>query len=70
MILITVILHYSTIGAIRQYFTPPPKKLKYVKISYHCMFREALPGANCGGCGYPSCGICYCVKADSLEGLL
>jgi RnfABCDGE-type electron transport complex B subunit len=32
---------------------------------------EALPGANCGGCGYPGCGgfAVACVKADSLEGL-
>jgi len=30
-----------------------------------------LPGANCGGCGYPGCrGFAeVCVKADSLEGL-
>lgn len=30
-----------------------------------------LPGANCGGCGYPGChGFAEaCVKADSLEGL-
>lgn len=32
---------------------------------------EALPGANCGGCGYPGCrGFAEaCVKADSLDGL-
>ncbi len=32
---------------------------------------EALPGANCGGCGYPGCGgfAVACVKAESLEGL-
>jgi Na+-translocating ferredoxin:NAD+ oxidoreductase subunit B len=30
-----------------------------------------LPGANCGGCGYPGCrGFAeVCVKADSLDGL-
>lgn len=34
--------------------------------------QEALPGANCGGCGYPGCGgfASACVKADSLDGLL
>ena len=33
---------------------------------------EVLPGANCGGCGYPGChGMAEaCVKASSLEGLL
>jgi Na+-translocating ferredoxin:NAD+ oxidoreductase RNF subunit RnfB len=32
---------------------------------------EVLPGANCGGCGYPGCGgfAVACVKAESLEGL-
>ena len=31
-----------------------------------------LPGANCGGCGYPGCGgfAAACVKADSLDGML
>ena len=33
---------------------------------------ELLPGANCGGCGYPGCrGFAEaCVKADTLENLL
>lgn len=33
---------------------------------------EALPGANCGGCGFPGCkGFAdACVKADSLDALL
>ena len=32
---------------------------------------EALPGVNCGGCGYPGCSgfADACVKAASLEGL-
>jgi Na+-translocating ferredoxin:NAD+ oxidoreductase RNF subunit RnfB len=32
---------------------------------------ELLPGANCGGCGYPGCGgfAEACVKAPSLNGL-
>ncbi|MCD7710550.1 MAG: Fe-S cluster domain-containing protein [Porphyromonadaceae bacterium] len=31
-----------------------------------------LPGANCGGCGYPGCGgfAAACVKAKSLDGML
>lgn len=34
--------------------------------------QEVLPGANCGGCGYPGCSgfAGACVKADSLDGLL
>ena len=33
---------------------------------------EILPGANCGGCGYPGCGgfASACAKAESLDGLL
>ena len=33
---------------------------------------EALPQANCGGCGYPGCSgfAAACVKAGSLEGKL
>ena len=32
---------------------------------------EILPGANCGGCGYPGCGgfAVACVKAKTLKGL-
>jgi RnfABCDGE-type electron transport complex B subunit len=32
---------------------------------------DVLPGANCGGCGYPGCGgfAVACVKAESLEDL-
>jgi Na+-translocating ferredoxin:NAD+ oxidoreductase RNF subunit RnfB len=34
--------------------------------------QEALPAANCGGCGYPGCSgfASACVKADSLDDLL
>jgi Na+-translocating ferredoxin:NAD+ oxidoreductase RNF subunit RnfB len=34
--------------------------------------QDALPGANCGGCGYPGCGgfADACVKASTLDGLL
>ena len=34
--------------------------------------QDALPGANCGGCGYAGCRAFAegCVKADSLDGLL
>lgn len=36
------------------------------------LVEAALPGANCGGCGYPGCrGFAdACVKADTLEGKL
>ena len=32
---------------------------------------ELLPGANCGGCGFPGCAAfaAACVKADSMDGL-
>lgn len=33
--------------------------------------QEALPGANCGGCGYPGCAgfASACVASDSFDGL-
>lgn len=33
--------------------------------------QDALPGANCGGCGYPGCSgfASACVGSDSLDGL-
>ena len=33
---------------------------------------EILPGANCGGCGYPGCAAFAenCVKKGSLKGML
>ena len=33
---------------------------------------EILPGANCGGCGYPGCGgfATACINAESFDGLL
>ena len=36
------------------------------------LVQDALPGANCGGCGFAGCRALAeaCVKADSLEGLL
>ena len=32
---------------------------------------ELLPGANCGGCGFPGCAAFAeaCVKQDSMDGL-
>nr|WP_311520473.1 Fe-S cluster domain-containing protein [uncultured Porphyromonas sp.] len=35
------------------------------------LVNEALPGANCGGCGYPGCSgfARACVEAESMEGL-
>ena len=34
--------------------------------------QEALPGANCGGCGFAGCRAFAegCVKAETLDGLL
>lgn len=35
------------------------------------LVNEALPGANCGGCGYPGCSgfARACVEAESMDGL-
>ena len=48
------------------------EKLKVEVDEKEVAVREALPGNNCGGCGYPGCkGFAdACVKAESLDELL
>ena len=72
MILIAVI-SLGAIGAIGAVFLyAASKKFEVYEDPRIAEVQEALPGANCGGCGYPGCGgfAAACVKADSLEGLL
>lgn len=72
MILIAVI-SLGAIGAIGAVFLyAASKKFEVYEDPRIAQVQEALPGANCGGCGYPGCGgfATACVKADSLEGLL
>lgn len=72
MILIAVISlgAIGAIGAIFLYATS--KKFEVYEDPRIAQVQEVLPGANCGGCGYPGCGgfAAACVKADTLDGLL
>lgn len=60
----------GAIGAVILYFVA--QKFKVYEDPRNGQVEEVLPGANCGGCGYPGCkGFAdACVKAESLEGLL
>ncbi|WP_303024197.1 (Fe-S)-binding protein, partial [uncultured Parabacteroides sp.] len=72
MILIAVI-SLGAIGAIGAVFLyAASKKFEVYEDPRIAQVQEVLPGANCGGCGYPGCGgfAAACVKADSLDGLL
>ncbi|MDR1456269.1 MAG: RnfABCDGE type electron transport complex subunit B [Tannerella sp.] len=71
MILYSV-LSLGTVGALEAvilYFVS--RKFKVEENPLTDRIQEALPGANCGGCGYPGCGgfAEACAKAGSLEGL-
>jgi len=48
------------------------KKFEVIEDPRIALTVEVLPGANCGGCGFPGCGgfANACVKADSLDDLL
>ena len=72
MILIAVISLGASGRSERFSSTLLPRNLKSTKILASAQVQEVLPGANCGGCGYPGCAgfAGACVKADSLDGLL
>ncbi|MDD6209283.1 MAG: Fe-S cluster domain-containing protein [Bacteroidales bacterium] len=71
MVLISVILLglIGLIGALLLYIIS--KKFETTEDPRIGKVQEVLPGANCGGCGFPGCGgfANACVKADSLDGL-
>ena len=72
MILIAVI-SLGAIGAVGAVFLyAASKKFEVYEDPRIAQVQEVLPGANCGGCGYPGCAgfAGACVKADSLDGLL
>lgn len=72
MILIAVISLgvIGIIGALLLYWAS--KKFEVHEDPRIGQVQSVLPGANCGGCGYPGCAgfAGACVKADSLEGML
>ena len=57
-------------GAALLYVTS--KKFEVVEDPRIAQVQSVLPGANCGGCGYPGCSgfASACVKATSLDGML
>jgi len=68
-IAIIIISFSGALAAFILYFFS--KKFEVKEDQRIVLVREALPGANCGGCGYPGCGgfADACVKATSLDGL-
>lgn len=72
MILIAVIT-LGIIGAIGAVFLyAVSRKFEVYEDPRIGQVQEVLPGANCGGCGYPGCSgfAAACIKADTLDGLL
>ncbi len=72
-LIISSIIVLGVIGlaaAIILYFVA--QKFKVEEDTRIDVISELLPGANCGGCGYPGCrGFAEaCVKADSLDNML
>jgi Na+-translocating ferredoxin:NAD+ oxidoreductase RNF subunit RnfB len=68
----TAIILLGSIGAIAAFILFfLSKKFEVQEDPRIARISEVLPGANCGGCGYPGCGgfAAACVKADSLDGL-
>jgi len=59
----------GAIGAIVLYIVS--KKFEVYEDPRIAQVQEALPAANCGGCGYPGCSgfANACVNASTLEGL-
>lgn len=57
------------LGALLLYIVA--KKFSVVEDPRIEQVQNALPGANCGGCGYPGCGgfASACVSHETLEGL-
>lgn len=72
-IILVSILSLGSIGAISSvilYFVS--RKFRVYEDPRIDLVTEILPGANCGGCGYPGCqGFAEaCVKTDTLDGML
>lgn len=71
MILIAIISlgGIGAAGAALLYATS--KKFEVYEDPRIAQVQEALPAANCGGCGFPGCAgfAAACVKADSLDSL-
>lgn len=71
-LILLAIISLGVIGAVAAlilYFAS--QKFKVYEDPNIALVEDALPAANCGGCGYPGCkGFAEaCVKADSLDGL-
>ncbi len=66
---ILVLCVIGVISAVILYFVA--QKFKVVEDPKISEVEQALPGVNCGGCGFPGCRAFAeaCVKAETLEGL-
>ena len=71
--IIIAVLSLGSIGSIgAMLLYAASKKFEVIEDPRIAQVQEVLPGANCGGCGFPGCGgfANACVKADSLDGLM
>ena len=72
-LILIAILSLGAIGAISAIILYlVAQKFKIYEDPRNALVTEVLPGANCGGCGYPGCqGFAdACVKSESLEGMM
>ncbi|MDL2255167.1 Fe-S cluster domain-containing protein [Parabacteroides sp. OttesenSCG-928-G06] len=70
--IVIAIISLGLIGAIGAVFLyAASKKFEVYEDPRIGQVQEALPGANCGACGYPGCSgfATACVNADTMEGL-
>lgn len=73
MMILIAVISLGVIGAISAAFLyAASKKFEVYEDPRIAQVQEALPGANCGACGYPGCAgfAAACVNADAMDGLL
>lgn len=72
MMILIAVISLGVIGAISAVFLyAASKKFEVYEDPRIGQVQEALPGANCGACGYPGCAgfATACVLSDTMDGL-
>jgi len=72
MMILIAVISLGVIGAISAVFLyAASKKFEVYEDPRIGQVQEALPGANCGACGYPGCSgfATACVNSDTMDGL-
>jgi Na+-translocating ferredoxin:NAD+ oxidoreductase RNF subunit RnfB len=73
MMILIAVVSLGVIGAVSALFLfAASKKFEVYEDPRIGLVQEALPGANCGACGYPGCSgfAAACVNSDTMDGLL